>query len=203
MTNEETFLYDNRKRNYQELQSNMNETENYSLKQKLDEENKRFLTKNKFPQGTGQDIKLNNLSQARLIMKNKKNIENISSTENIQISIINSNEITITNKFSLNQLHNNDKNIFRQIEIIFGFNINIQILEMNKKIEFFKKNDKHICHFQLILDHNLNSDSFVEYVPINNNLKFDDEEDEIFCNERIHIVISDLPFIISKFYSKF
>ncbi len=111
-------------------------------------------------------------------------------------------EIRIAEQLTIKHIFNEEKEIFKILEEIFGYNIRIQSTEKNQIFEFYKKNEKKMCHFQLIFDIEMNEESFIEYVPIEVNLDFDEEDDKIFLNERIHITPSDLPYILSNFSSK-
>jgi len=67
--NFEELYYENKKRKNIESTNN-NDYENNFLKQRLDDENKKFLTKTKIQQIP--EVKLNSLNHARMLMKSKK-----------------------------------------------------------------------------------------------------------------------------------
>ena len=195
--NQNDRLYENKKRIHNEIPASNEFIEHNFLKLKLEEENKKFLSKNKNSVQT--EIKLNSLVQARLLMKKQKNNDNINPNE--QINKYNSLNVKLVDEFSLCNISNN-KEVFMFLENIIGFKLKIEFTETHKNIEFFKEAGNFICNFQLIFDNIMTEESYVEYVPIKVNLTFNDEEDQVFCNERIHILVSDLPFIFAKFLSK-
>lgn len=197
--NYEELYYENRKRKNTEL-SSLSENENIFLKQKMDDENKRFLSKTKIQQLP--ELKINSLNHARMMMKSKKNIEIPGNESNNNVKPKNL-EITNAENLTLKHTLNIEKEIFLILEKLFGFKISRCSTENNEIFEFYKNDDdKNICHFQLIFDSKVKEDSLIEYVPKQVNLNFD-EEDQIFLNERLHIIPSDLPYILSNFVSKF
>jgi len=197
--NFEELYYENKKRKNIESTNN-NDYENNFLKQRLDDENKKFLTKTKIQQIP--EVKLNSLNHARMLMKSKKNNDVPGLVETIPNVNPRNLEIRIAEQLTIKHIFNEEKEIFKILEEIFGYNIRIQSTEKNQIFEFYKKNEKKMCHFQLIFDIEMNEESFIEYVPIEVNLDFDEEDDKIFLNERIHITPSDLPYILSNFSSK-
>jgi hypothetical protein len=197
--NYEELYYENKKRKNIESTIN-NDNENNFLKQRLDDENKKFLTKTKIQQIP--EVKLNSLNHARMLMKSKKNNDLpgvVETNPNVNSRNL---EIRTAEQMTIKRTFNEEKEIYRILEEIFGFKIRIQSTEKNQIFEFHKKNEKKICHFQLIFDIEMNEESVIEYVPIEVNLDFDEEDDKIFLNERIHITPSDLPYIVSNFSSK-
>ncbi len=197
--NYEELYYENKKRKNIESTIN-NDNENNFLKQRLDDENKKFLTKTKIQQIP--EVKLNSLNHARMLMKSKKNNDLpgvVETNPNVNSRNL---EIRTAEQMTIKRTFNEEKEIYRILEEIFGFKIRIQSTEKNQIFELHKKNEKKICHFQLIFDIEMNEESVIEYVPIEVNLDFDEEDDKIFLNERIHITPSDLPYIVSNFSSK-
>jgi len=68
-------------------------------------------------------------------------------------------EIRIAEQLTIKHIFNEEKEIFKILEEIFGYNIRIQSTEKNQIFEFYKKNEKKMCHFQLIFDIEMNEES--------------------------------------------